>query len=147
MLGEKIKNSCSAYVGKYVDIELTGWNDGVADVFILGDDEDFYFYQYSYKEKTIHGLIGKKYITSIELIKTADDINSKSADINREFFCKKPVFVEIANKEGFIKGFFDFRNDNYQNVIIRSFSDTEIQLEYGEKINIVDICKIEELYE
>lgn len=140
-----VKDSCSTYVGEYSDIELTGWNDGVFDVLILGNDEDFYFYQYSRKEKTIHGLIGKKYITSIKPTKRGNITKNNDANINSEFFCGKPVFIEVAHKEGLIKGFFDFKNDDYQNVIIQSFSDTEVELEYGGEINIADICKIEEL--
>lgn len=142
-----VKDSRSVYVGKYNDIELTGWNDGVSDVLILGDDEYFYFYQYFRKKRTIHGLIGKKYITSIKPTKRADITKNNGANINSEFFCEKPVFIEVAHREGLIRGFFDFRNDDYQNVIIRSFSDTKVKLEYGGEINIVDICKIEELGE
>jgi hypothetical protein len=53
--------------------------------------------------------------------------------------------IEIANREGLIKGFFDLRNDDYLNVVIKSFTDRKIELAYGREIDILDICKIEEI--
>lgn len=43
-----------------------------------------------------------------------------------------------------IKGFFDFRNDDYQDVRIQSFGDSEVQLEFVGAILLSDICRIEE---
>lgn len=54
----------SEYAGRCYDIELKGWNDGVSDVYILGEDEDFIFYKY--KGKNVCGMLGKKYITSMK---------------------------------------------------------------------------------
>lgn len=142
---KQVIDNCPAYVGSYFDIELLGWNDGVYDVLILGEDEDFYYYQYAGKEKITHGIIGKKYVTAIRPAKKTDAPVNQTPSIHRAFFCEKPVLLEIACREGFLKGFFDFRNDDYQNVLIRAFSETEVLLEYGGKINIADICKIEEL--
>ena len=57
---------CLEYKGYFYDIELSGWNDGVYDVLIVGEDKDFIFYQKAKKENNVYGAIGKKYITSIE---------------------------------------------------------------------------------
>lgn len=65
--------------------------------------------------------------------------------VGRNCFCGKHVLLELAAKEGFIKGFFDFRNDDYMDVIINSFTDTRISLKFGGEINIGIIFKIEEL--
>jgi hypothetical protein len=64
---------------------------------------------------------------------------------DRDIFCNRPVLIEIANREGLIKGFFDLRNDDYLNVVIKSFTDRKIELAYGREIDILDICKIEEI--
>jgi hypothetical protein len=65
--------------------------------------------------------------------------------INRNYFCTKNVCIELASREGFIKGFFDFRNDDYRDVIVNSFSESKILLRYGKEVNIDDVSKIEEL--
>lgn len=135
----------SEYAGKYYDIELIGWNDGVFDSIIIGEDEEFLFYQKSEQNRPVLGMIGKKYILSVKVSKQSklphDDISS----INRNYFCGKHVCVELASREGFIKGFFDFRNDDYLDVIVNSFSESKVLLKFGKDVNINAISKIEEV--
>lgn len=138
-------SECSEYTGKYYDIELNGWNNGVADVLIICEDENFLFYQKPLEKAPIYGLIGKKYITSVEASGQSSIAQEDIKTIDKNYFCKKHVFVELASKEGFIKGFLDFRNDDYRDVIIQSFSDTKVQLKFGKEIDIDTISKIEEL--
>ena len=57
----------------------------------------------------------------------------------------KHVLLELAAKEGLIQGFFDFRNDDYMDVIINFFTDTTISLKVGGEIRIDTVSKIEEL--
>lgn len=133
------------YAGKYYDIELNGWNDGVFDVFILGEDEEFLFYQKPNQNRSVYGMIGKKYILSVKVSKRSKRSHDKSGSVNRNYFCEKSVRMELASKEGFIKGFFDFRNDDYLAVVINSFSESKILLKYGKEVNISDVSKIEEL--
>lgn len=135
----------SEYAGKYYDIELNGWNDGVFDIFIIGEDEEFLFYQKSDQNKPVFGMIGKKYIVSVKLSKQSSLPHDDISSINRNYFCGKSVYVELASRDGFIRGFFDFRNDNYRNVIVNSFSESKILLRYGKEVNIDDVSKIEEL--
>lgn len=134
---------CSEYEGYYYNIELCGWNDGVFSVLILGEDDKFLFYQRTEKKNKAYGLIGKKYITSLE--KTEESgILSNDKLIDREYFCGQHVLIEIANKEGLLKGFFDFRNDDYMDVVINEFQDSKIILKFGREIDIDSITKIEE---
>ena len=133
------------YDGKYYDIELAGWNDGVSHVLIIGEDKDFLFYRKTEKKRDVYGLIGKRYITEINELKISNVVQSDIAKIDRTYFCEKHVLMELACKEGLIEGFFDFRNDDYLDVIINSFSELEIQLRFGQKVNISDITKIQEL--
>lgn len=131
--------------GKFYDIELTGWNDGVFDILIIGEDKEFLFYKKLEKNKDIFGMIGKKYISSV---KTSDKLKVSTGDIipiTRNYFCRKHVFIELASREGFIKGFFDFRNDDYCDVIISSFSESKVVLKYGREVNTNMVSKIEEL--
>lgn len=134
----------SDYSGYYYTINLKGWNDGVSDVFILGEDKDFLIYQ---KENGVKGLIGKKYVTSLKKGKQHSILCEKTEFEGRKYFCMKPVFVELASREGFIEGFFDFRNDDYLDVEIISFSDSVLCLKGGMEISVDTISKIEELSE
>lgn len=149
----KEENVQSEYTGYYCDIYLVGWNDGVDRVLVLGEDKDFLFYtkkpeknrfyKKAKKDRAVYGLLGKKYITSVErysqnaLIKDYDNIN-------RDYFCNKHVFIEIA-KEGIFKGFFDFRSDDYLDVVINTFKNSKVLLKFGREIDIDSITKIEEL--
>lgn len=144
-LDRETVNVLSTYLNEYQDIELTGWNDGVFGVLIFGEDGDFYYYRYTDNDRTIFGIIGKKYVKSIVPSKKSTLQEYESLPINRNYFCNKPVLIERSHKEGIIKGFFDFRNDDYQNVRIQSFTYSEVQLEFGGAIPISEICKIEEL--
>ena len=65
--------------------------------------------------------------------------------IDRNYFCGKHVLLEIACKEGFFKGFFDFRNDEYLDVVVKSFENSKVILKFGKEINIDTLSKIEEL--
>jgi transcriptional regulator with XRE-family HTH domain len=135
----------SYYTGKICDIELIGWNDGVYDVVILSEDENFFLYQHSIKKGEKRGLIGKKYIENMKISKLTPTYELELMKFDRDIFCNRPVLIEIANREGLIKGFFDLRNDDYLNVVIKSFTDRKIELAYGREIDILDICKIEEI--
>jgi len=48
---EKKTYDCSEYWGHYCNIELSGWNYGAGNVLVLGQDEDFLFYQKSEKNR------------------------------------------------------------------------------------------------
>lgn len=140
---EETDNGCEVYEGYYWDIELKGWNAGVCGVLIIGEDKDFIYYQK--QENHLYGLIGKRYITSIIRSEKCNVEFGQSELVDRSYFCKKHVLLELAAKEGLIQGFFDFRNDDYMDVIINSITDTKISLKFGGEIGIDVISKIEEL--
>ncbi len=135
----------SEYVGQRCDIELTGWNDGVSGVYITGYDKEFVYYTTVYKSDTKRGSIGRKYITNINVIKSSTKYICNMDTFNINYFVGKQVKVEQACKEGLIKGFFDFSNDDYMNVVISSISETQVILVSGRELDICNITKIEEL--
>ena len=126
------------------DIELAGWNDGVYGVYILTEDKDFLYYRYSDKANTIYGMIGRKYITAVSPIMGDKMDENYVKEISRDSFCDKPVKIELAKREGLIRGFLDFRDDDYRNVVISSFEADILRLQFGGKLNLGDITKIEE---
>lgn len=141
----EIVYACTGYADYYCDIELSGWNDGASKVIICGEDEDFLYYQRVEKKNTLYGLIGKKHITSVSKTEKSSQLVSPKM-INRNYFCNKTVCVEIAHKKGLLKGFFDFRNDDYLKVSINAFREGKVYLEFDRTLNIEDITKIEEIF-
>ena len=150
-----VKCDCTEYNGYYCDIELKGWNDGAYHVLIIGEDKDFIFYKMKEesfrfckkKENSRYGLIGKKYIISITRGSKCEVSSESFEFVDRNYFCMKHVSLELAKNEGIIKGFFDFRNDNYRDVIIHSFTETMVGLKLGGEFNVDAISKIEALEE
>lgn len=133
----------SEYLGCRCDIDLVGWNDGVYDVLIIGEDKDFFFYRKEEKRKMIHGLIGKKFIKSVERRCQCESFENSTA--NRNYFCNKRVLLEIAISEGALQGFLDFRNDDYLDTVVEGFESAKIVLKWGKEIDVAAITRIEEL--
>ena len=79
------KGGCflSEYAGYCCDIDLVGWNDGVYSLLICGEDKDFLFYQKTEKNKTVYGVLGKKYIASVRKHSKSDRLNGQ-ININRQ---------------------------------------------------------------
>lgn len=135
---------CPEYEGYNCTIELNGWNDGVYDVIIIGQDSNFLYYQKQEKNKLVTGMIGKKYIVSVARTKEIKAM-SETKNINKLYFIDKHVRLEVAHKEGILKGFVDFSNDNYLDVVIKKFNEKDLELIFGQTIDINKITKIEEL--
>lgn len=135
---------CPEYEGYNCTIELNGWNDGVYDVIIIGQDSNFLYYQKQEKNKLVTGMIGKKYIVSVAKTKDIKAM-SETKNINKLYFIDKHVRLEVAHKEGILKGLVDFSNDNYLDVVIKKFNEKDLELIFGQTIDINKITKIEEL--
>ena len=143
-LNDDYIESCPEYEGYYCTIELTGWNDGVYDVIIIGQDSHFLYYQKSDKKKLVCGMIGKNYIVSVSKTKEIKDI-PEVRDINKLYFVDRHVKLEVAHKDGILKGFIDMSNDDYLDVVIKKFDEMAVELIFGHKIDVNKITKIEEI--
>ena len=143
MQGESIL-PCPEYEGYNCTIELNGWNDGVYDVIIIGQDNNFLYYQKQEKNKLVTGMIGKNYIVSVAKTKEIKT-KSETKDISKLYFIDKHVILEVAHNEGILKGFFDYTNDDYLDVVIKKFNEKDLELMFGHTIDINKITKIEEL--
>ncbi len=133
------------YSGKFCDIELTGWNDGVHNARILGEDEDFIFYQKQDSKESRFGMVAKRLIISITETRKSKPVETVVDPIDRNYFCGKRVFIELASKEGLIQGFFDFASDDYLDVVVHSFSETKLRLDFGKELELAAVSIVEEL--
>lgn len=141
--GESILQ-CPEYEGYYCTIGLTGWNDGVYNVIIIGQDSNFLYYQKQEKKKLVAGMIGKKYIVSVEKTKEIKTL-PETKNISKLYFIDKHVRLEVARIDGYLKGFFDFTNNDYLDVVIKKFNEKDLELIFGHTLDINKITKIEEL--
>ena len=143
---DKVYFESYSFQNQCCDIELTGWNDGVYSAYIIAEDADFlYYYRYSDKGSGIYGMIGKKYITSVLPTNENKIEGPDIKKVGREFFCGKPVKIELAKREGLIRGFFDFRDDAYRNAVVHSFEADTLELQFGGTVSLDNITRIEEL--
>ena len=55
--------------------------------------------------------------------------------------------IELAEREGLIRGLLDFRDDAYRNVVIDSFDADTIHLQFGGSLEFGDIVRIVEIGE
>lgn len=129
------------------DIELAGWNDGVYGVYIIEEDHDFlYYYQYADKA-SVYGMIGRKHITSVLPTDGKGTEKPPVNEMSREYFCGKPVKIELAKRDGLIRGLLDFRDDAYRHVVICSFEEDALHLQFGGTLALTDITRIEALHD
>lgn len=111
---------------------------------IIAEDPDFvYYYQGSNKEGR-YGMMNRTYITSI-LPNTEKKMDAQDIEkVDKDFFCGKSVKIDLAKREGFLRGLLDFRDDAYRNVVIRAFEADTLHLQFGGTLRFRDITKIEE---
>ena len=100
------------------------------------------FYKKTEKTRNIFGMLGRKYIKSLDVLSLNDALDGYNK-ISRTDFCNKHVCIEVAHKEGFLNGFFDFRNDDYLDVVVNAIKDSKVLLKFGKEIEIDSITKIE----
>lgn len=89
-------------IGRKCDIELSGWNDGVYDAYIIGQDPNFVFYLMKDKNMQKVGALGKKHITNIEPLKDEKhwQLDHAFLQIDRTYLLDKHVMIEQACKDG-----------------------------------------------
>jgi len=138
---EGCATSIQEYVGKTCNIILDGWNDGAYDAVIVGEDDRFVFYRVNDKKNEKYGAIAKAHIVNIEVSQKKAMVFTA---ISREYFVGKHVKLELAKEKGLIKGFFDFKDDDYMDVVISSFENGVVNLEWGRTVSQDILTKIEE---
>lgn len=133
------------YIGKKCYISLGGWNVELCEVIIIGADEKFVYYLSKDKKSEKYGAVAKKHIISVEIEKTKKKEQSVVFDkIDKSYFIGRHVEIHFLKKKG-IRGFFDFTDDNYLDVVITSFEDDKLNLEFGKSVLLDKITVIEEV--
>jgi len=119
------------YLMRRCFVEMSDWNDGVSDCYIVGQDETLLFYVVFEKKRTRIGCLAKQYITEIRILKeekrTVD--LSKYINISKEYFVGKQVNVRL-NERRFLDGFFG-KDTEYREVELLGFSREQVVFQVG----------------
>lgn len=130
--------------GRYV-IEVGGlWDDSIYGVYIVNEDSDFLYYGQSLKKgEIVYGMVNKKHIVALSSLKEKKIAHPIFKEIQRTDFIGKPVQITLVKREGLIKGFFDFRDDDYRKVILQSIESDKLVLEFGKSLKLDNVMCIE----
>ncbi|MBQ8632142.1 MAG: helix-turn-helix transcriptional regulator [Lachnospiraceae bacterium] len=129
-------------------VELSDWNDGFSEGYIIGQDKDFFFYVIPEKKNNLVGCLAKQYITEIEILPAA----KKQVDLTRyetfskEYFIGKQVNVSL-NERRFLDGIFGMDME-FREAELLEFSDKQVVLQMKNrlletKVDFADLLKIE----
>ena len=120
----------ATYINKRCTVELTDYNDGIIDGYLISQDKDYLYYVRREDKKTILGALGKKFIEQIQLSKKREETElnaSEYMDINRSCFIGKNVNVDLDEKH-FWSGLIG-KETEYLNVVISGFSEANLTIE------------------
>lgn len=134
VLGRPSKEKFEKYIFKRCFVDLVNWNDGFADGYVVGQDEEFLYYVVQEKKSTKAGLLAKKYIKEIEILKEAKkplDL-SPYEKMNRQFFVGKYVTVNL-NERRFFDGLFG-KDTEFRGAEVLAFSEDKLVLQVGSQI-------------
>jgi len=132
------------YILKRCFVDLVDWNDGVTDGYVIGQDEEFLYYVVQDKKSVSIGLLAKKYIKAIEVLKEtkkAPDL-SPYENINRQFFVGKCVTVNL-NERRFLSGIFG-KDTEFHEAEVLAFSEDTLVLQVGNQIaeTVVELAEV-----
>ncbi len=129
----------------YCDVDLSGWNDGECNVLLVNEDDIFMYFLKKEKTNILGVAISKKYITNIKRLNKNMPSDLAIEKIDKLYFKGKVVTIELAKKDGFFAGLFDFRDDDYQECKIENIDNSQVSLEWGRSLKIDEVTKITEV--
>lgn len=136
------------YLWQCCRVELSDWNDGFSEGYIIGQDESFLHYAIPEKKRAFIGCLAKQYITEIEILPEAKkqvDL-SRYETISRDYFIGKQVNVSL-NERRFFDGIFG-KDREFREAELLAFSEKQVVLQMKNrlmetKIDFADLVKIE----
>lgn len=132
------------YIGEKCSIEMTDWNDGISDSYLLNQDSKFLYYiKFEKKAKRI-GALAKQYIEQITLCpnKKKETVDlSDFTKVQKEYFINKSVNIDLNDKH-FLDGILG-KDIELPNAPIVDIHDDYVVLASGKKIEMEKIAKME----
>lgn len=134
----------ATYIGKKCNVEMTDWNDGVLDAYILNQDEKFVYYVTIQQKCKKFGALAKQYIEKITVCSKKEKQVAEICDfteIKRSYFINKTTNIYLEDKH-FFSGILG-EDTEMLDVGIVEINNDYVKLASGLHIEIKRITKIE----
>ena len=138
------QNYFVTYIGKKCNIDMTDWNDGVYESYLLGQDERYVFYVSTEKKHTKVGALAKQYIEEITFcVQNRERVTGMEEfkNITSAFFVKRLSNIYLEEKH-FFSGLFG-KETEMLGVFIADTGEDYVKLTSGQEIEAKKITKIE----
>lgn len=129
-----------SYYFKKCSVELSGWNNGFCDGYIVGEDRDYLFYVIPEKKKVEIGAVRKSSVVSITEEKERKPVEKENwPKVDRRYFVGKIASVWLAD-EKFID--FKFRKKEFLDVPILEFSEEKVVIMAGKEFSTEEVVEV-----
>ena len=136
------------YLWQRCNVNMSDWNDGFSEGYLIGQDESFLYYVVPEKKRAFIGCLAKQYITEIEILPEAKkqvDLSSYET-VSKEYFIGKQVNVSL-NERRFFDGIFG-KDREFREAELLAFSEKQVVLQLKNRlmetnVDIADVVKIE----
>ena len=131
------------YIGQKCNVEMSDWNDGIYDAYILNYDKKFVYYvKFEKKTKKI-GALAKQYIEKVVLCrkKEKQEIDfTELKNIRKEDFLQKQVNIYLEDKS-FFDGIFGKDTEILGTEVI-DINEEYVEFDTGKKLEIDKVTKL-----
>ena len=132
------------YYLKKCSVELSGWNNGFVDGYIVGEDRDYLFYVIPKKKTAEIGAVRKTTVVAVKEEKERKPVSKESWPfIDRNFFVGKIGSIWLVD-EKLID--FSFREKEFIDVPVLEFSAERVVIMAGKEINTEEVAEIKVRY-
>jgi len=129
-----------SYYFKKCSVELSGWNNGFQDGYIVGEDREYLFYVIPEKKKIEIGAVQKRTVVSITEEKERKPVEKSTwPKVNRAYFVGKIASVWLKN-EKLID--FTFREKEFIDVPLLEFSGEKVVIMAGKEFPTEDVVEV-----
>lgn len=128
------------YYFKKCSVELSGWNNGFQDGYIVGEDREYLFYVIPEKKKIEIGAVRKAAIASIAEGKERKPVEkSMWPKVDRGYFVGKIASVWLDD-EKLID--FSFKEKEFLDVPVLEFSEEKVVITAGREFSAKDVVEV-----
>lgn len=141
--GDKViseERTLEAYYFKRCSVELSGWNNGFMDGYIVGEDREFLFYVIPGKKTVEVGAVRKATVVAIREEKERKPVAKENwPSVNRNFFVGKVGSVWLVD-EKLID--WSFREKEFIDVPVSEFSEERVVIMAGKAFKTDEVAEI-----
>lgn len=134
------ERTLEAYYLKKCSVELSGWNNGFADGYIVGEDRDYLFYLIPEKKTFEIGAVRKSTVVSIREEKERKSVAKENWPVvDRNFFVGKVGSVWLVDKKLID---WSFREKEFIDVPVLEFSAERVVIMAGKEFETEEVAEV-----